>query len=169
MTTPAAALCDVAKPLTIQWRGRTVNLKYLSWVDVLLQLEDWIWERMCDKNTVSLNSLLKAGIISRDELIEKQQEFSNGAHKKNLAGFGSEAMMGILTIGADGKTGSQTPASPHFAGLLKFITLMTDLSADDAVSLLNDKEKQAELSQKLAMVMTRSFPDVPEQETVGAK
>jgi hypothetical protein len=168
MSTVGAALSDVAKPLTIEWRGKKAEIGYLKWKTIIVPMEDWLTEQACKKNLAYLMSLFNVGLLTKEEVMAKQEDFSKQLLLNNACGFGSEAMMSLLKIADAGKPEDLAkPSNPNVTGILKLFTLITGRCEEDVMEMYSDVPD--ELFEKIGLALKRSFPDAPGEAAPGAK
>ena len=157
----STALGNQAAPITMEWRGRTLEFRELQWNSIVSALEQWLIDRAIVQKIAAWEALHRKGLMTLEQVQQKAEEFTDQCVEHGLYSFGSPAMMAIFNDVAQGSV-SATQKRPHFAGVLKLVSLMTALSEDDVISLMN--EKGTELGMKLALTMNRGLPPDPKSE-----
>src|SRR5262245_38471714 len=182
MSSVSAALGAQAAPVTVEWNGRTIELRPAEWGRVFSALEQWLIEREADPLVASWERLVARGLMTRAELIAKNDEFTTRATESGEYSFGGpkqtkilQAIFAVLQAPAapEGGDASKAPAPEAIdhataAGVLKFVSLLigVDMQLPEVMAFLRDKRQ--ELGYKLPLVLKRSLPDPKEPPATPA-
>jgi hypothetical protein len=163
----ATALGSRGPGVEMEWRGRTVRFRHMQWKSVITELERYLIDRASDLMVAGWARLVAQGLMAREEAVAKSDAFTAECVDRGRYSFGSPVMNAILSMGAAGKAEDDGTIAPEvFNGVLKFLSLMTGLTEDDAVALMGDPEKREEAGLKLSMAMSMGMP--PDPKGAGA-
>ncbi len=155
----ASALGANAESLTIEWRGRQIKIGYLEWGPIITALENWLIEKALNNKAMAWDLAVKKGFMTADQASANMVDFVEKASNGGEYAFGSKNMMQIFALAESGNIQNKNLSS--FAGILKLISLLLNVSEDEVVMIM--AEKAQELSVKLAIALKRSLPDPKDQ------
>lgn len=164
MSSISSALGSQAEKLTIEWRGRAIEIGYLEWGPIVSALENWLIDRALRNKATAWELAVAKGFMTPEAAAEKMVAFVEEASNGGLYSFGSAPMMSIFDAAEKGNIGNRNLGS--FAGVLKLMSLLLKISEDDVISLM--AERSTELAMKLAIALKRSMPDPKEDGAAQA-
>lgn len=159
MSSPANAL---SAPIPFVWKGQSRPIKAMQWGSVINELENFLIEREATGRLKVMKPLVEAGIITPDQVLEKQLNFADEALNSGRYGFGSERMMSIFRQAVKTEEGKESDSGFGF-GLLKLWSLMTGFTVDETLEIMTDPEKKDEFKTKIKLMMGRSMPPKEEE------
>lgn len=151
----ASALGAQAEKLTIEWRGRELEIGYLEWGPVITALENWLIDRALKNKTVAWELAVAKGFMKPEQAADKMMEFIEDSANGGTYSFGSPAMMAIFSAAEKGDIKNRSIGS--FAGVIKLLSLLLKINEDEVITLMS--EKAGELAVKMAIALKRSMPD----------
>lgn len=165
----AAAMGGHGAPVTIEWDGKTVEIKNPDWGKVISQMTNFMIDHDLDLQMIAWNKLVDRGLWQPQQRDAEAIKFvveaeDSGAYSINGPKF--RALLETAFEEADEEAKSKrTPeeqqqaeakAAKHLPTLLKFISLMAGIAPEDVLAVM--KDKRAEFLAKIVLVMKRSFP-----------
>lgn len=175
----AAALGNSATPVTIDWKGRTFELK-VSWAGVIDQLEKWLIKRERELHYETWKGMVQDGLMTVDEFSSRLTKFNDEAVNKGRYGFGSERMMAVFSFGRnraeeeadggqiktpEGKAGggqNRLPEGSSIWAFMKFLSLIMNTDMDTASTVFADQPEA--VLEAVNELLSRSMPTQEESK-----
>lgn len=142
-------------PVTLEWRGRTLQLRPLTW-KLISELERWLIQREADARTDAMALLVERGVLTADKLAERIEAFVDDAVNNGRYSFGSPRMQRVLSLMQTGGESAGDVDAATMAAKFKMIALILGVDVDDAINVMH--EKKSELAMKLGLVLGESMP-----------
>lgn len=163
-----SAVGGQAPPLSIEHEGRTYRLNMLNFV-MLTELGDWMLQRECDARVASDKSLLKAGLLTVEQIIARKDTFVEDAVVTGRYSLGSPRMLKMFgtlekaakeTVKEDDAEANKAALGELFEPIMKLFSLMIGCDFDTVINLHH--ACGAELMDKMNLVLKQSLPDPKE-------